>query len=135
MENQSPLTPQISLINSRSSTAQFENCFGTPMKLEFDHQWSPISVHASSNDCTTSMTSIFGQMKNPTPDLQVAQGARRQFLRTKMCPFLSKGTCSNAKFCSYAHSQVRLLTITIDLYSLITGSATTISRPSSNKTL
>lgn len=35
------------------------------------------------------------------------QGTKRQFLRTKMCPFAVKGNCSR-KFCSYAHSMVRL---------------------------
>lgn len=44
--------------------------------------------------------------KKNQKEQQMSRGTRRQFLRTKMCPFLSKGKCSNELFCSYAHSPV-----------------------------
>lgn len=38
---------------------------------------------------------------------QMSQISKRQFLRTKLCPFLNKGKCANGKNCSYAHATVR----------------------------
>lgn len=60
---------------------------------------------------------------------KMPQGTRKQFLRTKMCPFLIKGKCTNEEFCSYAHSVVRGTFYSDNCCSIITFSSQDQLRP------